>query len=317
MTLGVALGWHSYPWQELLRLVRRAESLGYQAVYVDGDVRTLARRKDAEVLDDWTATTALLAQTERIPVGSIRLVQHWNAARLAQAAATAERIAPGRLRFLISIGGQPQDAHFGLAPLAAGERIRWLDEALDVVRALWRGEEVTFHGRYVQVEGARVRPTPPAGRIPIAVAGQGARLLEVVARHADAWEVNLPPLAERVARAAAHLEDACARVSRDPAEIRRSMWIFVRTGDLPRGEIRSEFRRFNPWFADLSDAEVDRAAVAGPAEHCLERLAEIRRELCLDLPVIDLSGLEPPAAQGILDALAPQKRRVDSTSSTP
>ena len=92
MKLGVALAWHSYPWQDLLRLVRRAESLGYAAVYVDGDVSTLGRRKEADVLDGWTATVALLSKTERIQVGSIRLVQHWNAARLAQAAADLESV---------------------------------------------------------------------------------------------------------------------------------------------------------------------------------------------------------------------------------
>ncbi len=307
MTLGVAFTGHTYPWEDLLRLVRRAESLGYAAVYVDGDISTLAQRKEADVLDGWTATTALLAKTERISLGSIRLVQHWNAARLAQAAATAERLAPGRLRFLISIGGQAQDARFGFAPLPAAERIRWLDETLGVVRALWRGEEVTFRGRYVRVEDARVRPAPPAGRIPIEIAGSGPRLLAVVARHADGWDVNLPPIPERVARAVEHLEAACRRLGRDAAEIRRSMLIFVRTGEPPPGGWQREFRALNPWFADLGDDEVDRAVVAGSSAQCLRRLAEMQRELSLDLPILDLSGLAPGAARGILEDLAPSK----------
>jgi alkanesulfonate monooxygenase SsuD/methylene tetrahydromethanopterin reductase-like flavin-dependent oxidoreductase (luciferase family) len=94
--------------------VRRAEALGYRCAFVDGDVSMLPSRGEGDVLDGWTVTAALLAATERIEIGSIRLVHHWNAAKLAQAVATAERIAPGRLRLQISIGAQPADARFGL-----------------------------------------------------------------------------------------------------------------------------------------------------------------------------------------------------------
>ena len=114
MRLAVGLGWHSLAFEELLDLVRRAESAGFEAAFADGDVSQVPSGGEADVLDGWTVTTALLASTERIQIGSIRLVHHWNAARLAQAAATLERIAPRRLRFLISIGGQPADRRFGL-----------------------------------------------------------------------------------------------------------------------------------------------------------------------------------------------------------
>ena len=49
--------------------------------------------------------------------------------------ATAECVAPGRLRFLVSIGGQPVDRRFGFALPPASERIAWLDETLDALRA--------------------------------------------------------------------------------------------------------------------------------------------------------------------------------------
>ena len=85
MKLGLALGWHALAWEDLQDLVRRAEAAGFAAVYLDGDVSMLGRRHQADVLDGWTVTTAILARTLRIQVGSIRLVHHWNAAKLAQA----------------------------------------------------------------------------------------------------------------------------------------------------------------------------------------------------------------------------------------
>jgi alkanesulfonate monooxygenase SsuD/methylene tetrahydromethanopterin reductase-like flavin-dependent oxidoreductase (luciferase family) len=300
--LGVALGWHVHPWEDLLALVRRAEALGYAAVYVDGDVSMLDARAERDVLDGWTVTAALLAKTERVEIGSMRLAHHWNAARLAQAVATAERIWPGRLRLLVSGGDRPIDARFGLPLPAPGERVRMLDELLGTLRALWRGETVTRVGRYVRLDGARVRPVPPGG-IPIEVAARGPRMLRVVAAHADVWNVNLPPIAARVGRAAAQLDAACRLRGRDPGTIRRSLWIFARLGG-DRSAALAEYRRLNPWFRDLPDAEILPVLVLGGALECRERLARLTQELRLDLPVADLSGLAAGPAAELLEALA-------------
>jgi alkanesulfonate monooxygenase SsuD/methylene tetrahydromethanopterin reductase-like flavin-dependent oxidoreductase (luciferase family) len=178
--LGVALGWHVHPWEELLDLVRRAEALGYTAAFVDGDLSMLGERSEADALDGWTLTIALLVATRRIQIGSLRIAHHWNAARLAQAVATAERIAPQRLRFLISPGDRAIDARFGLPAFPTSERIARLDEMLGALRALWRGETVSLHGRFVELESARVRPIP--ARVRIEIAAKGPRMLDLVAR---------------------------------------------------------------------------------------------------------------------------------------
>jgi len=308
--LGVAFGWYAHSWETLVELVERAEALGYAAAFVDGDVSMLGSSRKAEVLDGWTVTTALLARTRRIQIGSMRLVHHWNAARLAQAAATAERIAPGRLQFLISIGDRPYDERFGLQRPSARERVAWLDETLTALRALWRGEAVSMKGRYVTLDAARIQPIPADGRIPIAIAGRRPRVLELVASHADCWEINLPPLSDRVAEASAHLEHACRKRGRNPAEIARSMWIFTRVGRSgDRDGVFDEYRRLNPWFGRLSDAECAAATVVGSPEACRARLSALADELKLDLPVIDLSGLDAQASHVALEGLAPGNTR--------
>jgi alkanesulfonate monooxygenase SsuD/methylene tetrahydromethanopterin reductase-like flavin-dependent oxidoreductase (luciferase family) len=301
--LAVAFGDHEHAFGDLLALVRRAEALGYRAAYVDGDA-TLRPSRPA-VLDGWTATVAILACSERIEVGSIRLVHHWNAARLAQAVATAESIAPGRLRFLVSIGGQAADRRFGLPVPSAGQRIEWLREMLGALRRLWRGETVTAAGRWVRLEAARVGPAPRGGLLPIEVAGRGPRLLGVVAEHADRWDVNLPPVRRLVAAAIAHLEKACAARGRDPAAIGRSLWAFTRLGSSANDDaVRAQFRRLCPWFASVPDEDLTEAIIAGSPRECRERIAAVRSELGVDLPVIDLSGLERSACEHALEALA-------------
>jgi alkanesulfonate monooxygenase SsuD/methylene tetrahydromethanopterin reductase-like flavin-dependent oxidoreductase (luciferase family) len=152
--LGVNFSWHQLDFEALRDLVRHAEALGYAAVYVDGDVSLIPSLGDREVLDGLSVTTALLATTERIVVTSIRLVYHWNAARLAQASATLERLFPGRTRLFISIGGQKSDRRFGLPLPDVAGRIAWLDEMLGAIRTLWLGQEVSMSGRFVTLDRA-------------------------------------------------------------------------------------------------------------------------------------------------------------------
>jgi alkanesulfonate monooxygenase SsuD/methylene tetrahydromethanopterin reductase-like flavin-dependent oxidoreductase (luciferase family) len=300
--LGCALGAHTHPWEELLALVRHAEALGYEVAHVDGDVSMMRR---PEVLDGWTTTLALLSETERIAVTSLRLPHHWNAARLAQAAATARRIHGPRFRFAITAGAQPADRRFGLPYGSGAERVARLEETVEAVRALWRGEPVSRDGRFVQLDGARIAPAPPGGAMPVEIAGRGRRLMRVVAAHADRWDVNWPPIRARVEPPRRWLIEACAAIGRDPASIERSQWIFTRVGDLSADAAEAEFRQTSPWFAEIGREELEEALVFGDAARCQERVIEIARVHGLDLPILDLTGLDAPATRRALDALAP------------
>jgi len=299
--IGIALAWHTLCWEELLEITRLASRRGYEVLYHDGDVTMLGSDSQRDVLHGWTTSNALIARSERIQIASIRLVQHWNAPHLAQAIATAERIAPGRLGVFASIGERPEDPAFGIPHLRTGERIQLLEESLDAMRALWRGEEVTREGTYVRLRGARVRPIPPRP-ISIELAGRRPRLLRVIARHADVWNVNWPPIPARVAEAERNLAAACKEVGRDPDELERRMWIFTRVREPDPAADRAEFRRLNPWFPELSDDEVDASMVVGSPAFCTQRLSEIARSLRV-LPIMDLSGTDFTTVQAAVEAI--------------
>jgi hypothetical protein len=135
-------------------------------------------------------------------------------------------------------------------------------------------------------------------------------MLQVVADHADLWDINLPPIPSRVAPAEQALAAACRRSRRDPAEIGRSMWIFTRP-DREAGEagLREEFRRLNPWFRGLPDHQLAEAIVTGSPDACRRRIGQIAESFRLELPVADLSGLSHDAARRAIDALAPAGSR--------
>lgn len=304
--LGVVLAWQHYAWETLLALVQHAEACGYDVIYTDGDVSMMPGRGEGDVLDGATLTTALLSATTRIGVGSIRLVQHWNPARLAQWTATQERLFPGRLHLLLGIGGQATDQRFGLPWAEPAERAAWLEETVMACRGLWRGESVTQRGRWVRLDRAKIRPIMPEGR-PVLEIGCGASspLLPVVARHAEWWDLNVPASPDRIRAALRPLVDACANEGRDPTTIGRQLWVMTRPhGGGGASELRHAFRRWYPWFSWLPDDEIDAAVIAGSPDACREQLGELR-SAGIDRPLLDLTGLDRDAAHQVIDALAP------------
>ena len=298
--------WHQLPFEELAALVHHADALGYEAAYLDGDVTTVPSLGERDVLDGWTVQVALTLATRQIQIAAIHLVHHWNAARLAQSIATLERIAPGRQRTLVSVGGQEGDRSAGLRFPAHAERVLWLDEMLEAMKRLWSEPEVSCSGTFVQLEAARVRPRPDPAPV-IEIGASATPTLGVVARRADAWNVNLPVVPYAVDAAADRLARECESVGRDPAGIERSQWLFARperAGDDAR--TLAEYRRFAPWFSRFSDEELRLGFLSGGPETARERLTRFSQELALDLPVIDVTGLELAEARTVLEIFAPR-----------
>jgi alkanesulfonate monooxygenase SsuD/methylene tetrahydromethanopterin reductase-like flavin-dependent oxidoreductase (luciferase family) len=303
--LGAAAIMHALPFEELLALVRHAERRGYEAFYIDGDVSVVPSLGDRDVLDGWTVQTALTLATERIRIVGIRLVHHWNAGKLAQATATLERIAPGRQRVLLAIGGQPADRRFGLRMPPVPERIAWLEELVPALRGLWAGDALATEGRHVRLADAQVSP-PPSPAPVIELAARLPRMLGAVARHGDAWNINLPAVPALVDEASGTLEAACRDCGRDPGSIERVAWLFARPlAAVEDPAALAEFRRLNPWFDDISDAQIVPGLLTGGVAEGRAKLAALSERMGLDLPVVEVTGLPLDAAQHALDALSP------------
>ena len=248
-----------------------------------------------------------IARTQRIRIASIRLVQHWNAAHLAQVAATAERIAPGRLHFFASIGDRPEDRALGPAaarPRASASR----GSTRRSTRCARSGAASRSRATaaIVTLEGARVRPTPPGGR----AADRGGRQGRATARGGRA------PCG-RLERELAG--DPGARRGRGGrARPRRAARRADRPGGDPAPALDLHARR-----AALAAATRSRSSGAGTRGSATSRTPSSRprswsgsrpsaasgsprwpRELDLEMPVLDLSGLDCRSASGeALEAL--------------
>jgi alkanesulfonate monooxygenase SsuD/methylene tetrahydromethanopterin reductase-like flavin-dependent oxidoreductase (luciferase family) len=102
------------------------------------------------------------------------------------------------------------------------ERLERLDEACQVMKALWTQDRSTFKGRYYQLSDAPLQPNAvqkPHPELMIGGGGEKVTLL-TVARYADHWNVWGGP--KVLAHKGRILDEHCGRVGRDPGTIRRS-----------------------------------------------------------------------------------------------
>jgi alkanesulfonate monooxygenase SsuD/methylene tetrahydromethanopterin reductase-like flavin-dependent oxidoreductase (luciferase family) len=140
--------------------------------------------------DPWTMLTAVAASTVRLRVGTmVSCVYYRNPVLLARILADVDRISGGRV--VLGLGAGDMDTEFrsmGLTYPPVRERLAALEEALQILPRLLRGETVTHTGRQFQLDAATL-PLPPIQQpyVPVLVAGGGERTtLRLVAQYADA-----------------------------------------------------------------------------------------------------------------------------------
>lgn len=171
--------------EDLIPLARKAEDVGVSVITV------------ADHLDDQLAPIAALMAaadaTTTLRVGTLVFSNDYrHPAVLAKEAATIDRLSGGRLEFGLGAGWMTTDYEStGITLDPPSVRIERLEEALEVITALWSGEPVTHHGRFYDIDGLVGSPLPAQRpHPPIVIGGGGRKVLEVAGRHADVINLN-------------------------------------------------------------------------------------------------------------------------------
>ncbi len=151
-----------------------------------------------------------------------------------------------------------------------------LDEALTVIRRLWTEESVTFEGKFYTLRDALCEPKPiQRPHPPIVIGGSQPKMLRVIARHADEWNMPSHDDAQKWGETNARLNEACAEVGRDPpAEIRRSVQIFLYPSD-PPGQVDAQLAQL-PQFAELGCEHAVLSFYQPPSAELLQRCAKLK-----------------------------------------
>jgi F420-dependent oxidoreductase-like protein len=253
----------SQPWADVLEVVRHAEATGWDGVYVADHFMGSGGEWGPDSTPNLEATAAVAALaglTDRVRLGTLVLGNTYrHPAVVANWAATVDHVSGGRLLLGVGAGWQ-QNEHdeYGIELPPPGERVARFEEACLVLLGLLRQERTTFGGRHYQLTDAVAEPKPVQRPLPLLIGGKGDRMLGIVARHADEW--NMWGLADTIAERWTVVERRCEAIGRDPSEIRRSAQALVRlTGDRAA--------------ADAFVAGVARPAIAGTVDAVAEAVA--------------------------------------------
>jgi alkanesulfonate monooxygenase SsuD/methylene tetrahydromethanopterin reductase-like flavin-dependent oxidoreductase (luciferase family) len=284
------------PWPEYVTMARLAEAVGFDSLWL-GD-HLLYRYEDGSTRgpwEVWTMLAAIAASTSTIRLGPFVASTAFHApAMLAKLAATVDEISGGRL--VLGLGAGWNEPEFRAYGFPFDHRIDRFEEAFTIIRTLLRDGSIDFDGRYYQARDCELRPRARPGGPPLLIGSVGPRMLRITLPHVQAWNVwysdsantptGLVPLLRQV-------DEAALEVGRDPAEIERTVAVFVQ---LPDGRGRPTLYAGGPTFEPL----------AGTPAEIAEGLRGYAR-----IGVGEVQLVLDPITVGSIEALAPVLEDLD------
>jgi G6PDH family F420-dependent oxidoreductase len=181
--------------KQLVRDVALAEEAGFDfAVISDHYFPWLDSQGHAPYA--WSVLGAAAQATERIPLMTYVTcpIRRYHPAVVAQKAATMQLLSDGRFSLGLGAGENLNEHIVGGGWPVASVRHTMLEEAVEIIRALWTGETITYRGRHFDVESAKVWDLPQTSP-PIGIAVSGPSSCRLAGRLADAM-IAVEPRAE-------------------------------------------------------------------------------------------------------------------------
>jgi coenzyme F420-dependent glucose-6-phosphate dehydrogenase len=177
---------------DLVRNAAKAESLGFDFVSISDHFHPWVAEQGHSPFV-WSVLGGVANATEHIDVvvGVTCPIIRIHPAILAQAAATTSLLLDGRFRLGVGTGEALNEHILGHRWPTPGARLEMLEEAVEVMRRLWTGDTVDHHGKYYDVENARLFD-PPAHDLPVIVSGFGERAVDLAARIGDGYWGHAP-----------------------------------------------------------------------------------------------------------------------------
>ena len=206
----------------MLARVCETESLGFDGFYgVDHVFGLLDIAQPPH--EAYTMLAALAPFTQSLRLGVMVCGNTYrNPAFLLKQAITVDHISGGRIDFGVGAGWLEREHEaYGFPFPSAKERVDRFAEALEIWELLQSQERTTYDGTCYQIADAPLEPKSLQSRLPLLIGGSGPRMLKLIARHADIW--NMVGTPEEVAAVNMRLTAACDAINRDPATLIRTV----------------------------------------------------------------------------------------------
>jgi alkanesulfonate monooxygenase SsuD/methylene tetrahydromethanopterin reductase-like flavin-dependent oxidoreductase (luciferase family) len=218
------------PYAEIRDLALQAEASGLDSIWVYDHLLYRFHGQTTGIHEGWTVLAALAEATSRVTLGTLVACTGFrNPALLAKMAATLDHLSGGRL--ILGLGAGWHDPEFVAFGYPTDHKVGRFEEALELITGLIRTGHADLDGRWTTARDAVLEP-PARPDLPILVAARGPRMLELTARHADAWnDAWFGQPDEQLGADRAALAEACRRVGRDPSTLAVTVGISVRYGE--------------------------------------------------------------------------------------
>lgn len=215
--------------RDLREMAQVAEQVGLDSLWLaDHLLYRFSNQAESAPWEALTMLSALTAVTTGITLGTLVVCTSFRPpAMLAKMADALDEVSSGR--FILGLGAgwhQPEYEAFGYPFDHLASRF---DEALQIIVPLLREGHVDFQGQYYQVRNCVLRPRGPSPTGPrILIGARRPRMLQLVARYADAWNTAWHTDTAIVKERNEPLAQACAAIGRDPATIEFTVGTEVR-----------------------------------------------------------------------------------------
>ena len=205
--------------EKLRNLVGRAESYGFDSFWVMDHFHQIqvVGQSQEPMLEGWTTQAVVAGLTEKIKLGTLVTgVVYRHPSVLAKIGATLDVLSKGRLFMGIGAAWNVEEANaYGIPFPPVKERMRRLEEAVQIISKMWTEERTSFAGKFYQLRDAYCNPKPiQEPHPPIMIGGSGEKqTLKIVAKYADAC--NIFGSVETVRQKLGILREHCHQVGRD------------------------------------------------------------------------------------------------------
>jgi F420-dependent oxidoreductase-like protein len=174
-------------WPTMLAVARDIERLGFESAWVYDHFHTVPEPTQEVTYEAWTMMAALAATTDTVRLGQMCTCNTYRPpSYLAKVAASIDVISGGRLEMGIGAGWYEHEHDgYGYAFLPPGPRLKMLREGVEIMKAMWTEDEVTYEGEHYTLKGAICQPKPAQKpHIPFWIAGGGEKVtLNIAARY--------------------------------------------------------------------------------------------------------------------------------------
>jgi probable F420-dependent oxidoreductase len=245
-------------------VAQRADELGFQDLWVTNNTVD-----EIGCFDSWTVLTYAAALTTRIRLGvAVMVLPTYHPVHVAHVVATLDHLSGGRATLGVGLGRVEEYALFGVP---ADRRVRRFTESIELIRALWTGDHVSYDGEVYEAHDANLATRPvqqPAP--PIWLGSFHPDALRRAARIGDGWMGAGGSGTSAFAQAVPILREALHDEGRDAASFPISKRVFLSVherGDVARAEVEH-------WFTSAyrNPALTDQGGVFGTPDDVGEQL---------------------------------------------